>query len=92
MADRPFITCGHCTGYGVIELPETLWNTLRCLDAIEPKTTPEIMADMSLIYHDDAKLTAICNRLRALEALGLAVKRKTTAPSGGAWYLWKRIA
>lgn len=40
---------------------------------------------------DIIKLPAMCNRLNTLVRLGLVTKRKTNAPTGGAWYLWRRI-
>ena len=91
MSDRPSITCGHCAGVGRIQLPDHLWRVLECLDTVAGYTTPEILADLLLIYDETLTIPALCNRLKLLEGIGCAVKTKTVAPTGGCWYEWKKV-
>lgn len=89
-SEVPKVICSHCKGTGKVDLPAHLYRILRCLESGREMTTPEIVADIKSDYGEVVFVTAMCNRLRALEQFGLVRRRKESAPTGGYWYLWSK--
>ena len=66
MRHRILITCGRCDGRGTIPLNGAYFDTLKALVSLEPINAADLAREMKVGG------TAMCNRLSALERLGLA--------------------
>jgi len=73
---RPIITCGCCSGTGRAELGWAEWSTLKRLRASKAPLRAKDLKEK------DRQVTAINNRLVALEELGLA---RRTGKDGRYW-------
>lgn len=73
MPHKIMIRCSCCRGTGNIELPRHLWLTLRAVgtdgDATIPSVHRKLVGDEPWL-----KVTAVNNRVRELERLGLVNK------------------
>lgn len=81
-SSRPIVTCGCCLGKGRVELGRAEWSTLKRLRASK---TPKRAKDL---IEKDRQVTAINNRLVALEEHGLARR----VGKDGRYWLWENVA
>lgn len=84
------LQCGHCGGTGTVPLPDHLETVLT--DLCDQEMTTSDLIQIAKSRDEAIKLPAMCNRLNTLVRLGLVTKHKTNAPTGGAWYLWRRVS
>lgn len=65
------VRCPECKGAGVVPIPSRLSRVLRYLRASGPRSTAEIYESLKETETDKIGMTAINNRLYALEEFGL---------------------
>ena len=82
---EPHVRCPKCRGRGSIAMPSHMLATIRAIARLGACSTVDVVASLrgSMRSHSNPH-TAMCNRLRALEELGLVYSE----PSDGRSRRW----